>query len=392
MNPEKLRGDFPALEETSSGRKIAYLDNAATTHKPVQVVERIREYYENENSNVGRSMHELAERSTETYSESRRNVADFISADKSELVFMKNTTDAMNYLADSLDLGDRVVISRGAHHSAQLPFRKAATRDNARVEYIGTENGIDPETASRKITGDTGAVVVDHVSNVTGRERPVEKLAEIAHENDALIAVDGAQSVPRKKIDVGELGIDFMAFSGHKMLGPMGSGGLYGRKDLLEEMEPSRTGGGMITRVTEDSASWRDSPERHEAGTPDVASAAGLAEAVKYLEEVGMDAVEEHERELVAYAKRELKEIEEVELHGARNGIISLNVRGVHPHDTAEVFQRESVAVRAGKHCAHPLIDAMGIDGTVRISPYLYNTQEEMKRAVEAVKKTVEAF
>ncbi|MFB6292593.1 MAG: aminotransferase class V-fold PLP-dependent enzyme [Candidatus Nanohaloarchaea archaeon] len=396
LDASRLRKDFPALQQEVNGSPLVYLDNAATAQKPQAVIDRISRFYEEENANVGRSLHELGRRATEAFEDARRTVQRFINASSSdEVVFTRNTTEAMNAVASSLEIDGKIVVPEMAHHSNQLPWRRKAEREDLEIDYIPTteEYELDMEAARKIIDGDTAVVSVSHVSNVFGCVNPVKELAGLAHENDAYLVVDAAQSVPRMPVDVQELDVDFLAFSGHKMLGPTGSGVLYARKPLLEDMEPYQVGGGMIRSVKRDTVGWAEPPEKFQAGTPDIASAVGLAAAIEYIEEIGRKEIHEHEQELVEKMVAGLREIDGVELYTPEDAVlVSFTMEGAHPHDISEILDREGVAIRAGHHCAQPQMESLGISGTARASPYLYNTGEDVDRFLEAVEKVKEVF
>lgn len=396
LNPRDYRDDFPVLEEKTHEKQIVYLDNAATTHTPNQVIERIEKFYKEENSNEGRSLHELANRATVAYEGARETIADFIGADSKELIFTRNTTEAANLVAEGLELDGKIVLPKMAHHSEQLPWRRKANEEDLEVEFMPTNRGkLDLEAAKEIIDEDTALVSVSHVSNVFGCTNPIEELAEIAHENDAYIFVDGAQSVPRISIDVKEADIDFLAFSGHKMCAPTGIGAVYGKKEILEDMEPFNVGGGMIETVEEDEVKYGEVPDRFEAGTPNIAGAAGFAAAIEYLEDIGLEKIDEHEKKLADQMIEGLKEIEGVEIYAPEDqspSVVSFTMEDAHPHDVAEVLNTEGVAVRAGHHCAQPQMQELEVSGTVRASPYLYNTEEEVDKFLESVEKVKEVF
>ncbi|MFB6143955.1 MAG: aminotransferase class V-fold PLP-dependent enzyme [Candidatus Nanohaloarchaea archaeon] len=391
MKPEKLREDFPIFRERED---LVYLDNAATSQKPRQVIDAVKEFYEKNNANVGRGLYDLAGSATESYRSARRTVADFVGASTDEVVFVRNTTEAENLVAESLEFEGDVVVSEMAHHSEQLPWRRKANKEGRETRYIESEAGkLSVESAREQIDGDTGLVAISHVSNVFGAENPVEDIIELAHENDAIVVLDAAQSVPHMPVDVKELGVDFMAFSGHKMLGPAGTGILYGRKELLQQMQPYQVGGGMISKVAKSEVSYERPPGRFEAGTENVAGAVGLAAAIDYLEEVGMHEIESHDRELTGKAIKALRELEGVNVLSPEDAMVaSFNIEELHPHDVAEVLNSEGVAVRAGHHCAQPLMEQLDVTGAVRASPYLYNTEEDVEKLVAAVEKAQEVF
>jgi cysteine desulfurase/selenocysteine lyase len=391
MNPEKIRCDFPIFQEHEN---LAYLDNAATTQKPEKVIEAVKDFYSERNANVGRGLYDLAEDATQEYRAAREKIADFIGSEKDEVVFVRNTTEAENLLADSLEFEGNIVLSEMAHHSEQLPWRRKAEEEGKEVEFMETEDGkISLESAREKISENTGLVAVSHVSNVFGAENPIEEITEIAHENDALVVLDAAQSAPHMPLDVEELCVDFLCFSGHKMLGPTGIGMLYGRKNLLEEMKPYQVGGGMIERVEKDKVDYTRVPERFEAGTPNIAGAVGLAAAIEYLEEIGMEKIYRHDRRLADKIREGLKEIEGIRIVSPEDGnLVSFTAEYAHPHDVAEILNKHGVAVRAGHHCAQPQMEELDLSGTVRASPYLYNTETDAERLLDAVEKVREVF
>ncbi len=393
FQPPHIRQDFPTLASESGERRV-YLDNAATTQTPVQVIERIAGFYREENANVGRGLYDLANTATQAYSDARSTVADFLSASRGEIVFTRNTTEAMNLLASSLEIDGKLVLPEMSHHSNQLPWRRKAEVEGLELEYVPSEgHTLDLQAASEMIDSGTSLVSLSHISNVFGSENPVREIVDIAHENDAYVVVDGAQSVPRIPTDVKELGVDFLAFSGHKMLGPTGIGGLYGKKPLLEGMEPYQVGGGMIRRVTKEETRWEEVPERFEAGTPNIAGAVGLGEAISYLEAVGLEDIRDHEIELNRRMRQELSSIEGVEvLAPDKSFITSFTMEGIHSHDIAEVLNQEGVAIRAGHHCAQPLMESLGLSGTARASTYLYNDRKDLERLVKAVERVNEVF
>lgn len=391
MNPEKIRDDFPIFEEREN---LAYLDNAATTQKPEEVIEAVENFYRKNNSNVGRGLYELAADATQAYENSRKKIAEFIGAEKDEVIFVRNTTEVENLIAESLDFEGDIVLSQMAHHSEQLPWRRKADDDDKKIEYLETEDGkISVESAREKISEDTGLVAISHISNVFGAENPVEEISRIAHENDALVVLDAAQSAPHMPLDVEELGADFLAFSGHKMLGPTGIGVLYGRKEILEDMDPYQVGGGMINKVEKNSVKYGNVPEKFEAGTPNVAGAVGLAAAVEYLEEIGMEKIHEHDKELCRKMIDGLEKIEGIKVISPRDAnLVSFTSEYAHPHDVAEVLSRHGVATRAGHHCAQPQMQELGLTGTTRASSYIYNTEEDVEKFLNAVEKVEKIF
>ena len=386
MKAEELRKDFPIFQNRP---ELVYLDNAATSQKPEQVIKAVENYYRENNSNVGRGLYDLAGDATEIYRSSRRILADFIGAKTNETVFTSGCTEGMNLLANSLPKG-KVLVPEMAHHSEQLPWRY----NGHEVDFLPTVEGrIDIDYYRQTIDSNTDYISVSHVSNIFGVENPVEEIVEIAHEQDALVILDAAQSIPRMDVNVKNLGVDFMVFSGHKMLGPTGTGVLYGKKELLEELRPFKVGGGMVRKVGKYDAEFESTPSKFEAGTQNIAGFAGLKEAAEYLEIVGRDKIQRHEKELVQDAREKLSRIEGVKVISPKNAsMISFTTEFAHPHDVAEIMSQNNVAVRAGHHCAQPQMEQLDINGSVRISPYLYNTKDEMDKAVEAVQETREVF
>lgn len=391
MDPEEIRQDFPIFQEKEN---LVYLDNAATTQKPEQVIKTIEKFYRKNNSNIGRGLYDLAEEATQAYRESRKTVADFINAESDEVVFVRNTTEAENLLASSLDFEGEILISRMAHHSEQLPWRRKAQEDGNSLDFLETREGkISLESAREKISENTGIIAISHISNVFGAENPVEEIIELAHEKDALVVLDAAQSVPHRPLDVKELKADFVAFSGHKMLGPSGTGVLYGKKHLLDKMAPYQVGGGMIKSVKKKSVKYEDPPEKFEAGTPNIAGAVGLGAAIDYLDSFDMEEVEEHDKALSAKMIEGLEKIKGVNVLSPQgSSLVSFTTEYAHPHDVAEVLNQHGVAVRAGHHCAQPQMEELGINGTARASPYIYNTEQDVENFLEAVKEIKEMF
>ncbi|QYJ16391.1 Cysteine desulfurase SufS [Rubrobacter xylanophilus DSM 9941] len=399
----KVRRDFPILEREVNGRPLVYLDNAATSQKPLQVVRTLAEYYERHNANIHRGVHRLAEEATGLYEEARGKVARFIGApDARSLVFTRGTTESINLVAHAwgrrnLREGDEVVLTVSEHHSNLVPWQLAARDTGARLRFVPIrEDGtLDMEAAERLIGPRTRLVGCVHASNVLGTVNPVERLAELAHASDALMLVDGAQSAPHLPVDVKELGCDFFAASGHKMLGPTGVGFLWSRPELLEEMEPFLGGGEMIREVHLERSTWNEIPYKFEAGTMNIAQAIGLGAAVDYLNTLGMENVREHERRLGEYARRRLSEIEGLTVYGpaeGRTGVVAFNVPGVHPHDLSQLLDQEGIAIRSGHHCCQPLMRHLRVVATARASLYLYNTEEEVDALVGAISRAREFF
>ena len=385
MDVERIREDFPILKRKINGHPLIYFDNTATTQKPVQVINAIKEFYEKYNANIHRGVHTLSQEASELYEKAHEKVADFINADWREVIFVRNTTEAINLVANILDLEDgEVVVSMMEHHSNLVPWQDK----NLKVVNIKKDGTLDMEDLKEKITKKTKLVAITHVSNVLGTINPVEEIGKMAHEVGALFLVDGAQSVPHMPIDVRKMDCDFLAFSGHKMLGPTGIGVLYGKKDLLEELPPFLKGGDMISHVWVDKATWNELPWKYEAGTPNIAGGVGLGAAVDYLKSIGVENVRRHEEELVRYALDGLSSLG-VEIYGPeeRGGLISFNLDGIHPHDVAYFLDRKGIAVRSGHHCAQPLMRYFGIKGTVRASFYIYNTKWEIDKFLDVLKE-----
>ena len=400
---EKIRKDFPILDQIVNDEPLVYLDNAATTQKPKAVLEAVNRYYQEDNANVHRGVHTLAERATASYEAARETVRRFINASSiKEVLFTRGTTTGLNWIGrfaeEILEEGDEVLISIMEHHSNILPWQEACRKAGAKLVYVYLKDGgLDLEDFRKKLTDRTKFVSIAHASNVLGVINPVQEIAQLAHEKGAIVVVDGAQSVPHMKIDVQKLDADFFVFSGHKMAGPTGIGVLYGKEQYLNKMSPVEFGGEMIDFVYEQSATWKELPWKFEAGTPNMAGAIGLATAIDYLEAIGMDEIERHEQDLIAYVFPKLQAIEGLKIYGSqdlakRSGVISFNLGDLHPHDLATALDYEGVAVRAGHHCAQPLIQYLGVPATARASFYLYNTKEDCDKLVEALIKTKEFF
>lgn len=403
IDVEKIRKDFPILDQIVNDEPLVYLDNAATTQKPKAVLEAVNRYYKEDNANVHRGVHTLAERATASYEAARETVRRFINASSTkEVLFTRGTTTGLNWIGrfaeEILEEGDEVLISIMEHHSNILPWQEACRKTGAKLVYVYLKDGgLDLEDFREKLTDRTKFVSITHASNVLGVINPIQELAQLAHEKGAIVVVDGAQSVPHMKIDVQKLDADFFVFSGHKMAGPTGIGVLYGKEQYLNQMSPVEFGGEMIDFVYEQSATWKELPWKFEAGTPNMAGAIGLAAAIDYLEAIGMDAIEHHEQDLIAYVFPKLQAIKGLKIYGSqdlakRSGVISFNLGDLHPHDLATALDYEGVAVRAGHHCAQPLIQYLEVPATARASFYLYNTKEDCDKLVEALIKTKEFF
>ncbi|MDT2596805.1 cysteine desulfurase [Enterococcus dongliensis] len=400
-----IRKDFPILFQEVNDEPLVYLDNAATTQKPTQVLDALRHYYENDNANVHRGVHTLAERATKDYEASREKVRAFINAkETAEVLFTRGTTTGLNWLARSygdafIKEGDELVVSYMEHHSNIIPWQQLAQRKGATLRYLPlTDEGFIDMTAAQEIINEKTAIVsLAYVSNVLGVINPIKELAEMAHANNAVMIVDGAQAAPHMTVDVQELDADFFAFSGHKMCGPTGVGVLYGKRQFLEQMEPVEFGGEMIDFVNLYESTWKELPWKFEAGTPNIAGAIALGAAIDYLNEIGMETIHHYEQELVAYVLPKLHEIEGITTYGPQDpehhtGVIAFNLEGVHPHDVATALDMEGVAVRAGHHCAQPLMNYLNLPATARASFYFYNTKEDADRLIEAIQATKEFF
>lgn len=389
--------DFPILKRKVNGKKLVYLDNAATTQKPKQVIKAIDNYYKKHNANIHRGIHKLSEEATIMYEDAKKKVAAFINAKPEELIFTRGTTESLNLLAYSLGSelrrGDEIVLSTMEHHSNLVPWQQIARERGAKLKFIKcNERGYLVSDAEKLITNKTKIVSVTHVSNVLGVKSQIKELVKLTKKVGAVLVVDAAQSVPHMKIDVKELGCDFLAFSAHKMLGPMGIGALYGKKELLEKMKPFMYGGDMIKEVKLNDSTWADIPSKFEAGTPNVPGAIGFAAAVDYISKIGMKDIEKQVSDVAGYTHKELSKIEGVTVIGSGSSLVSFNVDGVHPHDVSTILDREGIAVRGGHHCAMPLMKELGLNGTVRASFHLYNTRKDVDKLVKAVRKVREIF
>lgn len=402
MDIEKIRKDFPILQRKVHNKPLAYLDNAATSQKPKQVIDAIVNYYNSYNANIHRGIHKLSEEATLEYEKAHEKIADFINADgMEEVVFTKNTTESLNLLAYSLTSnlkkGDEIVLTQMEHHSNIVPWQQLARQRGLAVKYIkiNGEGKLSENSISESVTKRTKVVSVTHASNVLGTINPIKEIAKIAHENNALMVVDGAQSVPHMKVDVKNLNCDFMAFSGHKMLGPTGIGVLYGRKELLEGMPPFLYGGDMIREVKFESTTFNELPWKFEAGTPNIVGGIGLGAAIDYLNEVEMDKIRQHDKELIEYAMEKLNEIHGITIYGQkeeRGALVSFNIDDIHSHDVSEILDSEGIAIRAGHHCCMPLMKLLNVPGTARASFYLYNTTDEIDKLAEGIKKVKNTF
>ncbi|ANY74806.1 cysteine desulfurase [Paenibacillus ihbetae] len=398
-----VREQFPILHQEINGHPLVYLDNAATSQKPQVVIDAVKRYYEWENSNVHRGVHTLGSRATDAYEGAREKVARFINAESSEqIIFTRGTTTALNLVASSYARsvcgpGDEIVLTEMEHHSNLIPWQQVAIAIGATLKYIPLQpdGTIRVEDVEALVTDRTKLVAIAYVSNVMGVIHPVKQIAEIAHRHGAVIVVDGAQSTPHMKVDVQDIGCDFYALSGHKMCAPTGIGALYGKKALLEAMEPIEFGGEMINDVGLYESTWKELPWKFEGGTPIIAGAVGLGAAIDFLQEIGMEAIEQHEGKLAAYAMNRLSELEGVTIYGPRErkvGLVTFNLGDIHPHDVATVLDAQGIAIRAGHHCCQPLMRWLKVSSTARASFYLYNTEEDVDRLVSALIQTKEYF
>ncbi|MBY4974214.1 cysteine desulfurase [Streptococcus suis] len=403
MDLERIRKDFSILDQVVNDEPLVYLDNAATTQKPQQVLDVLADYYQKNNANVHRGVHTLSERATARYEAARQKVADFIQAKSSkEILFTRGTTTSLNWVAqfakEILQPDQEVIISVQEHHSNIIPWQQACQQTGAKLRYVTLKDGeLDMDHLRSLLSSKTKFVSLAHVSNVLGGVVPIGEIAELVHQVGAYLVVDGAQSVPHMAVNVQELDVDFYAFSGHKMLGPTGIGVLYGKEELLNLMSPVEFGGEMIDFVYEQSATWKELPWKFEAGTPNIAGAIGLGAAIDYLTEIGMEAIQAHEAELVNYVFPKLQAIPGLTIYGSqdlskRTGVIAFNLDDLHPHDVATALDYEGVAVRAGHHCAQPLLRYLQVPATVRASFYIYNTKADCDKLVEAIIKTKEFF
>jgi cysteine desulfurase/selenocysteine lyase len=405
LDARRVRADFPIFEHPIHGNPLAYLDSAASSQKPRQMLDAMREFYETSYANIHRGVYDLGERSTEAYEGAREKVRAFVNApSERELVFTRNVTAALNLVAyawglDNLGPGDLVVVTEMEHHSNFVPWQYIAGRTGAEFAALGVDDSGElrlDELDSLAGRAQVKVLACTYVSNSLGTINPVERLAAWAHEQGAICVIDAAQAAPHRSVDVQAIGADFVGLTGHKMCGPTGIGVLWGRRELLERMAPFELGGHMIRRVTLERTTWNELPAKYEAGTAPIAEAVGLGAAIDYIGEVGLDAIERHERELAEYALGRLAEVPGVRIFGPpadrRVGIVSFDVEGVHPHDVAQILDRDGVAVRAGHHCNQPLMDRLGVPATTRASFYLYTLPEEIDRLIEGLHKVQKVF
>ncbi|HLR24066.1 MAG TPA: cysteine desulfurase [Pseudogracilibacillus sp.] len=402
MDIQAIREQFPVLDQEVNGHPLVYLDSSATSQKPRSVIEAVNKYYRETNSNVHRGVHTLGSRATDLYEGAREKVRQFIGAENTaEIIFNRGTTTGINVVAQSYGLtnitaDDEIVVTPMEHHSNIIPWQQVAKITGATLKYMPMESDgtITVEQARETITPRTKLVAITHVSNVLGTINPIKEIAAIAHENNAVIVVDGAQGAPHLSIDVQDLDCDFYAFSGHKMCGPTGIGVLYGKQSLLENMEPVEFGGEMIDFVEKYDSTWKELPWKFEGGTPIIAGAVGLGAAIDFLTEIGLDNIHDHEEKLTNYAMNCLNEVEGLTIYGPekRAALVTFNLTDVHPHDLSTVLDTEGIAVRAGHHCAQVLMKWLDVSATARASMYLYNTEAEIDRLVDGLVKTKEYF
>ena len=405
FDPVTIRREFPTLEQSVNGRPLVYLDNAATSQKPRVVLDALRAYYENDNSNVHRGIHELSRRATVAYEESRAKVAGWVgAAEPSEIIWTRGTTEAINLVStawglDNVGEGDEILISVLEHHSNIIPWQLLARRTGAVIKYIelDEQGRWILDELPRLLTDRTKVVAISHVSNALGTVNPVKRVAAAAHEVGALVLVDGAQGAVHMKVDVQDLGVDCYAFSGHKMCGPTGIGALWARRDLLDSMEPYQGGGEMIHFVGRDESSWATVPHKFEAGTPNIAGAIGMGTAIDFLSGVGMDAIAKHEHELLGYALERMSAVDGIRIYGPQSpdehsALISFTLGDAHPHDISTILDSEGIAVRAGHHCAQLAMQHFGISATARASIYLYNTESDIDRLIEGLEQVRSIF
>ena len=394
----KVKSDFPIFNNSD----LIYLDNASTSQKPQAVLDTINSVYTKSNANVHRALYSLGTEATEKYEDSRKKIANFIGAhSEKEIIFTSGATESLNLLAYSLssDLGpeDEILISEMEHHSNIIPWQQLAKRTGAKIQYIPItiDGELDLSEVNNLFNSNTKIVSITHVSNVLGTINPIKKISSMAHQYGAVLIIDGAQGAAHKKINVKDLGCDFYAFSGHKMLGPTGSGVLWGKLNLLDQMEPFMSGGEMIDKVTMTSATWNEVPYKFEAGTPNFIQAIGLGAAVEYLESIGMDQITDHEKELTSYALNKLQTINNIKIHGSGNnriGVVSFNIENIHPHDLAQFLNEYNIALRVGHHCAQPLLSKLNETSTARLSTYLYNDEQDIDKLCSALQEIIGYF
>ncbi|MBI1972328.1 MAG: cysteine desulfurase [Candidatus Aenigmarchaeota archaeon] len=404
MDVEKIKADFPILKRKINGKKLVYLDSAATSQKPVQVISAIKEYYENRNANVSRSVHKLGEEATEAYENARKTVAKLINANsEKEIIFVRNATEGINLVAYSYFLpvaqaGGKIISTVMEHHSNIVPWQFINSM-GIDLKFVGVTKdfGLDMENLNKIISAGTKLVTITHASNVLGTINDINQVSKIAHDNGSLFMVDAAQSVPHMPVDVQKLDCDFLVFSGHKMLGPTGIGVLYAKEEHLENMKPFNYGGDMIKEVGLEKTAFNDVPWKFEAGTPNIAGAIGLKAAVDYLNRIGFNSIRKHETKLTKYSLGEFSKLDNVETYGPsdatkRGCVISFNIKNVHPHDAASLLDRQGIAIRSGHACAQPLMEWLGAKAVARASGYIYNDKNDIDALVGGIEKVKRMF
>jgi cysteine desulfurase/selenocysteine lyase len=402
MNPEKIKKDFPIFSKKINGKKIIYLDNAATTQKPLEVIQAEKKFYEETNSNIHRGMNFLSQKATEMYEEAHEKTAKFIRArDMQEVIFTKNATESLNLLSyvleSKLKRGDEILLTKMEHHANIVPWQQLAKRKKIKLNYanITKELTIDLNDLEKKINKKTKIIAFTMASNILGTITPAKEICKIAKEKGILTIADGAQAIPHIEINAKKTDLDFLAFSAHKMLGPMGIGVLYGKKEHLEKLPPFLTGGDMITTVTLQKSEWNKLPWKYEAGTPNVGGAIGFSKAMDYLKKINMENIAEHEKKLIKYSTKRINEIKGIKTYipkGQKTGIISFNLDNIHPHDIATILDNKGIAIRTGNHCAQPLLNEIGTEAIARASFYIYNTTKDIDALAEGIEETKKIF
>ncbi|KAA1295027.1 MAG: cysteine desulfurase [SAR202 cluster bacterium] len=407
MNIDQIRNDFPILSRKINGHELVYLDNAATTHKPRSVINSLVDFYENHNSNVHRGVHTLSMEATDKFEEAREKISKFINSQTSQsIIWTRNASESLNIISYSwgnknIGEGDEILLSPMEHHSNLIPWQELARTKGAKIKFLSLniDGTLDLSNIDELITQKTKLVSIVHVSNALGTINPVKELCEKAHQVGALFVLDGAQSVPHMSVDVQDIGCDFFVFSGHKMMGPTGIGVLYGKMEILEEMDPVFTGGEMVLEVTYEKASWADIPMRFEAGTPNIADSIALGTAVDYLQNIGMENIHDYEKNITSYALKKFNTLESegVTLFGPKSSdqkgaVFSFHIPNIHPHDLGTILDGMGIAVRTGHHCAMPLIKSLGVSATARASFYVYNTMKEVDTLIDGIKSAIRYF
>jgi len=399
LSMNEINEEFPILNRKINGKRMVYLDSAATSQKPLQVIKAIEDYYRNYNANVHRGIYQLSVEATEAYESAHDEVASLINANPEEIIFTRGTTESLNLVAYSLGnkiKDGEILLSKMEHHSNLVPWQQLAKRNNLKLKFFNlTENGeLDLSNINELINKNTKIVSLTQVSNVLGTINPVKEIAKIAHDSNALFVADSAQGVPHMEVNVKNLDVDFLAFSGHKMLAPTGIGALYGKKEILEEMDPFMFGGDMIREVKLNESTWNTLPWKFEAGTPNISGGIGFGAAVKYIKKIGIDNIENHEKNIVKYAYDKLNEMDNVEIYGPekRSGLISFNLKGIHAHDVSSILDESGIAIRGGHHCCMPLMEHLGIAGNARASFYIYNNEEDVDILVKGLEEVKRIF